>query len=241
MSQEIPDAIILAGGLGTRLREVVIDKQKVMAEVDGKPFVAYLFRQLSAAGVRRVILALGYRGEDAFTEALLYKPNNMTLLASIEHEPLGTAGALRNAIPYVQSPEVLVTNGDSIVDYPMERFVGFHHNSQAAASMLLCYVPDAARYGRVLLRENSSEIVKFAEKSKTADGEALINAGVYIVPTALLASLPPGPRSFETGVLPSLCDGRLHGLATRARFLDIGVPEDYFKASKFFQSIKQKL
>jgi D-glycero-alpha-D-manno-heptose 1-phosphate guanylyltransferase len=237
----IPDAIILAGGLGTRLREVVHNKQKIMAEVDGKPFVAYLFRKLAAAGIRRVILALGYRGEDAFTEALLHKPNDIALVASMEPEPLGTAGALRNAMPYVQTPEVLVTNGDSIVDYPLARFLDFHHNAQATASMLLCEVPDAARYGRVLLRESSSEVATFAEKFKSAKGGALINAGVYILPTALVTSLPPGPRSFETDVLPGLCDGRLHGLATQARFLDIGVPEDYRKAPQFFESMEQTL
>lgn len=239
MAHSIPDAIILAGGLGLRLREAVPDKQKVMAGVDGKPFVSYLFRKLAAAGIKRVILALGYRGEDAYAEALRHKPEEMTLVASMEPQPLGTAGALRHALAHIETSEILVMNGDSIIDYPLAHFLDFHHKARAIASMLLCEVPDAMRYGRVFLRESSSEVATFVEKSSSVHGRALINAGIYMLPTSLVGALPQGPCSLETQVLPHLCDGRLHGLATQAQFLDIGIPQDYLKASRFFESMQK--
>jgi len=229
-----PDVIILSGGLGTRLREAVPQKQKVMADVGGRPFLAYLFKRLVDAGVHRVILALGYRGEDAFKEALLHKPKELTLVASMENEPLGTAGALRNALKHIKTKELLVINGDSVVDLPLKHFLDFHKSVKSSFSILLCKTSSPSRYGTVTLRENSTEVLSFQEKSTSMSGSALINAGIYVLPSSLVASLNPGSSSLERDILPGLCDGRLQGMTTNARFLDIGVPEDYKKAAQFF-------
>ena len=177
-------ALVLAGGLGTRLRPVVADRPKALVEVGGRPFVTLLLDQLAAAGVRDVILCTGYRGEQV-RASLGERYASLRLGYSQEPEPLGTAGALRLALPYVRSGVALVLNGDSYCQADLRAFWGWHQARRAAASLLLTQVADTRRYGRV--ERNSQDVVTaFVEKS-AAGGPGWISAGIYWLSRQLLA------------------------------------------------------
>lgn len=222
-------AMILAGGFGTRLRSVVPGRQKVAADVDGRPFLTYLFDQLVRCGVRDVILCTGYRGnelKELFGDA--YGP--LRLVHSIEQEPLGTGGALGLAAPLITSDPVLVLNGDSYCGFDLGEFMAFHAAKEADASILLTPMADTSRYGRVLL-DGTDRVVRFEEKGSHR-GEGWINAGVYLLRADLIRAIPAGRAvSLEREIFPNLT--ALFGLRVPGPFLDIGTPEDYARAAGF--------
>ena len=168
---------ILAGGLGTRLREAVADKPKVLAEVNGRPFLTYLLDRIADAGACRVVLCTGYLAK-LVTSTLGDRYRNIELLYSEESVPLGTGGALRLALPLFNSDPVLVMNGDSFCDADLLLFEEQHRNSGAKASLVLAKVADVNRYGSVVLAPDNA-ITHFAEKGNR-QGEGLINAGIYL-------------------------------------------------------------
>lgn len=232
--QPVTEALVLAGGLGTRLRQVVSDRQKVMAPVrDGLPFLAYILHNLNAAGVNRVILALGYFAEGIMEQIAPFTPDGMVLVPSIETEPMGTGGAIRHALPLFESDLMLIANGDSIVDAPLRDLSFFHQEMDAKMSMLLCEVPDVSRYGTVELNQQM-QIIAFNEKQENVNKcSGIINAGVYLMSRKLIEDFPDAPHSLETEVFPKLCGRGLYGLVTQSPFIDIGIPEDYNKAAEF--------
>lgn len=225
-------AVILAGGLGTRLRPVFADRPKVLAEVMNRPFLTYLLDQLSFAGARKVILCTGYMG-DMVQEVYGDTYKTLHLLYSREDEPLGTGGALSLALPLIESDYVLVMNGDSYIHADLSSYVDWFFKKDQQASILLSRVLDTARYGMVILGKNEN-IISFKEKG-TIKGSGWINAGVYIVKTLLLRSIPAGKTfSLERDFFPSLAENGLLGYQCKDRFIDIGTPESYAKAQKFF-------
>jgi len=228
-------AAVLAGGMGTRLRAVVPGRQKVVAEINGRPFLLLLLEQLAAAGVRRAVLCTGHMAEQV--ETLLgpsYK--NLRLSYSREESPLGTGGALRHALPRLDSGLVLAMNGDSFVEADLRAFAAWHRQRGGPASLLLARVPDAGRYGQITLSAQD-EVVRFDEKGASA-GPGWINAGVYLLDREIIAALPEGrPCSLERGVFPGLTDGRLCGWRGGGRFIDIGTPESYQAAEPFFRAL----
>ena len=225
-------AVILAGGLGTRLRPVVADRPKVLAEVHGRPFLAFLLDQLAAAGIRDVVLCIGYRGEQvraAFGEAY----GALRLRYSQESRLLGTAGALRLALPLLHSDPVLVMNGDSFCEADLASFTRWHRRRGAAATLLLARVPDTGRYGRVEL-DAEGRVLRFEEKGSPG-GPGWVNAGVYLLSRRLLSTIPAGrPVSLEREVFPAWIGRGLYGHRSTGRFLDIGTPEAYATAEAFF-------
>jgi NDP-sugar pyrophosphorylase family protein len=231
-----PEAVILAGGLGTRLRSVLPDRQKVVAPVAGEPFLARILRSFHAAGVRRVVLALGYRSKDVLDAIGSLVPPGITVEASIEPAPMGTGGAVRHALPLIGSPDMLVANGDSVADYPVAPLIDLHRQRRARATLLLCEVPDVSRYGTVNLGDDG-QILSFLEKQVDARYPGIINAGVYMMSRELVAGFPEGSYSLETAIFPGLCGNGLYGLATRAPFIDIGIPDDYGRAAEFFSKL----
>ncbi|MFC1633242.1 nucleotidyltransferase family protein [Planctomycetota bacterium] len=226
------NAVILAGGFGTRLQSVVSDKPKVLAEVSGRPFLTYLLDQIASAGIRQVVICVGYMAEkirDCLGET--YGP--LSISYSYEDEPLGTGGALRLALPHVSSDTVLVMNGDSYIDVHLSAYASWFFPKNGRAALLLTRVPDAARYGRVILNENEG-IVAFKEKQEDS-GTGWINAGVYLIKRSLIASIPMGmPYSLEREFFPSLAGKDLFGCRTEGRFIDIGTPESYAETKTFF-------
>ena len=225
---------ILAGGLGTRLRSAIGDQPKVLAEIDGRPFVAYLLDQVAAAGFREVVLCVGWHAHEV-QRALGSAHGPLRLRYSREPAPLGTAGALRLALPELAGEQVLVMNGDSYCGADLAAAFGWHRDQASEATLLLVEVPDTTRYGRVELLEDGA-ICRFVEKQDAA-GAGWINAGIYFLARSRIERMTPAaPLSLEHDVFPAWVGHGLRGRRTHARFLDIGTPRSYAAASAFFQA-----
>jgi NDP-sugar pyrophosphorylase family protein len=219
---------------------VVSDKPKVLVEVRGRPFLAYLLEQLAAAGVRYVVLCIGYLGEQAqATFGDFY--GGLRLVYSQESSPLGTAGALRLALPLFKpglseanvSDSVLVMNGDSFCKANLRAFWAWHCARGADATLLLTQVPDTKRYGRVHV-DADGFVLSFDEKGDKS-GPGWINAGIYLLNHRLLLTIPEsGAVSLEREMFPCWIGRRLYGYRSEGRFLDIGTPESYTEAERFF-------
>jgi NDP-sugar pyrophosphorylase family protein len=202
---------ILAGGLGTRLRTVINDRPKVLAPVRGKPFLAYLLDQIIEAGIRRVVLLTGYRGEQIADE-FGHSYQHIQIEYSAEPEPLGTAGALRHALPKLfpvpsiggsaGSHAAMVMNGDSYCAADLPKFRAFHESSAAQASLVLTRVPDSSRFGKVESAPDQ-RVERFVEK-QAAGGPGWINAGIYLINRALIHEIPEGRAvSIERDMFPA--------------------------------------
>jgi histidinol-phosphate phosphatase family protein len=230
-------AAVLAGGLGTRLRSVVADRPKVLAQVRARPFLAYLLDQLAAAGCRSVVLCTGFLGEHV-SRVFGNNYGPLRLFYSQEEKPLGTGGALRLALSKIESDPVLVMNGDSYCNIDLNAFCDWHYQRQAMVSMALARVAQTQRYGRVKL-DADAHIIEFAEK-KERRGQGWINAGVYFLSQEVLRSIPEGTGiSLEHDVFPGWVGHGLYGYSTLGSFLDIGTPEDFAAAEHFFAGINE--
>lgn len=223
---------ILAGGRGTRLRSVVSDRPKVLAEVRGRPFLTYLLDQVAEAGAREVVLCTGYQA-GMVRELLGDSYGALALAYSPEPAPLGTGGAVRRALPLLRSDPVLVMNGDSFVQADLPAFLDWFFRIRRTAAILLTEVADTSRYGRVT-PGTEGEILQFTEKG-ASEGPGLINAGVYLLRTEIIEAIPSDrPFSLETELFPALIGKGLYGHASSGAFIDIGVPESFAKAEDFF-------
>jgi NDP-sugar pyrophosphorylase family protein len=230
---QVPVAI-LAGGLGTRLRPALGERQKVLAEIDGRPFLTYLLDQVAAAGFREVVLCVGWQAEEV-ERVLGGRHGPLRLRYSREPAPLGTAGALRLALPALSAEVVLVMNGDSYCGADLGAAWRWHREHASEATLLLVEVADTTRYGRVELNEDGT-ICRFVEKQH-AGGSGWINAGIYFLARSRIEHLAEGEAlALEHDVFPAWVGHGLRGLCTRARFLDIGTPRSYAGASAFFQA-----
>jgi NDP-sugar pyrophosphorylase family protein len=231
-------AVILAGGRGSRLQPVLPDQPKVLAEFHGRPFLAYLLDQLVAAGVPKVVLCTGYRGEEVRTRlGDAYGP--VPLAYSHEDQPLGTGGALRLALPLLDSDPVLVMNGDSLIEADLPAYLAwFLGRPAAAAALLLTRVADTSRFGRVEVAGDGS-ITHFQEKG--VPGPGWINAGVYLLKKAVLKLMAPRRfLSLEADLLPTLVGQGLYGQGVAGQFIDIGTPESYAGAAEFLRRLRQE-
>jgi NDP-sugar pyrophosphorylase family protein len=226
---------ILVGGLGTRLQSIVNDRPKVMALINGRPFLTYILDQINDAGLKDVILCVGYMGKYIESEiGPSYK--NLTLLYSYEHEPLGTGGALRNANDLLNSDSILIMNGDSYCQYDLDEYWSFHGRNNALASILLTFVNDTSRYGDVSINDHN-HVMAFEEKgSFTRPG--WINAGVYLISREIISEIPDQRFvSLEKEIFPSLIGKDFYGFMNDGRFLDIGIPEAFATAGGFFKQL----
>jgi D-glycero-alpha-D-manno-heptose 1-phosphate guanylyltransferase len=230
------EAMILAGGLGTRLRSMVSDRPKVLAEVWGRPFLAYLLDQLAASGITRVILCIGYLGEqirDTFGDAYDTADGSIQLSYSQETQLLGTGGALGLASELVRSSRVLVMNGDSFCGADLKSFSEFHQQKSTPVSMVLTQIADTARYGKVELTPDQ-RIVRFTEKGEN-QGLGWINGGIYLIESSLLANIPADRSvSLEAELFPQWIKQGVYGYYSQGKFLDIGTPESYPLAKALF-------
>jgi D-glycero-alpha-D-manno-heptose 1-phosphate guanylyltransferase len=227
-------AVILAGGLGTRLRPVIVDRPKILAEIHGRPFLAYLLSQLATTGIQLVVLCTGYLGEQiqaAFGETY----GRLRLVYSQEPSPLGTGGALRLALPLVKSDSVLVMNGDSFCEANLRAFWAWHRAQATDGTLLVVQSSDTRRYGRVHV-DAKGRLLKFDEKANNR-AAGWINAGIYLLKRQLLQMIPPsGPVSLEREMFPAWIGQGLYGYRARWRFIDIGTPQAYALAERFFTS-----
>jgi phosphoheptose isomerase len=224
--------VVLAGGFGTRLRSVLHDRPKVLAEVNGRPFLFRLLDQLADAGVYRIVLCTGHLSEQVRC-TVGDAHCGIPVVYSHEESPLGTGGALRQAFDNYPDGLFLVVNGDSYVAADLAAFCRAHEDSGRPGSLLLAWVDDCSRFGTV---ETAAEglIQRFAEKRGIAES-GWVNAGVYLLSRALLESMPAhAPLSMERDVLPRWLECGLGGYRVHAGFIDIGTPESLASAGSFF-------
>ena len=255
-------AILLCGGMGTRLRSVVADRPKPMADICGKPFLQYLLEMLRDKGITEVIFALGYMGEmieEYFQDGSAF---GLKIAYSYEEEPLGTGGAIRNALPKILEEEVLVLNADTYFPMDYQGLLRFHQENDGDFSLATRAVPDISRYGAVR-RDPAGRILAWNEKlgdggqqpgegskqpiegnvqqaasssPKSLSGE--INGGIYVMKKSLVAEIPEGKQSLEQDCIPKwLSEGkRIFGLPFHGYFMDIGIPKDY---QQFITDVEQ--
>jgi D-glycero-alpha-D-manno-heptose 1-phosphate guanylyltransferase len=225
-------AAILAGGLGTRLRSVVADKPKVLAEILSRPFLTYLLDQLIHWGVKKVVLCTGYMG-DSVQSVIGTSYGALKVAYSQEPEPLGTGGALRLALPLLRSNSVLVLNGDSYCEANLQAMWDWHFSRRSEATLFLVNMADTRRYGRVQI-DAQGHIVRFEEKDESSR-PGLINAGIYLIKRHLLETMPDlGSISLERDMFPLWIGHGFHGYQGTGPFIDIGTPEAYAMAERFF-------
>lgn len=230
----VPAAIILVGGLGTRLRALFPDRPKALVPVAGRPFIAWLIDRLREQGITRIHLAAGYRADQLVTWRN-EQPANAELTVSIEPEPLGTAGGLRFAAAHVRGDYLLVINGDSflpglnIADWARQGV-----DPAAWATLAVTHIEKAGRYGTVEFQADG-RLTAFLEK---ADREAgWVNGGVYWMQRRVLDLIPgTGASSLETGVFPRLvAEGKLRAHRVNPPLLDMGTPEGLAAMEAFLQ------
>lgn len=230
------EAIVLAGGLGTRLRSVVSDRPKVLAPVGGRPFLWWVLANLASAGFRRSCVSVGYLGQqiiDALGDRIDIAGHSMKIIYASEDVPLGTGGALATASRALKTNSpVFALNGDTFINLDWTGMLETHEHGQSRLSIAVRCVADVARYGS--LQISAGRVSTFGEKS--AVGAGMINAGVYVLESCLfdLISAQTDSFSFEKDLVAAKLDEiSPNAFVTTAAFLDIGIPEDYDRASAF--------
>lgn len=235
----VREALVLAGGLATRLGEAAADVPKCLQPVAGRPFIDHLLWELRRQGVRRVVLCTGRLHEAVEAHVGDGSAFGVDAVYSVEPEPLGTAGALALGARAIEGDLVIAANGDSLLDCNLLDLAGrLRADETADAILALRGVADASRFGSVSLGAGG-RIESFAEKGSAARG--LINCGVYCLRTALLRGLPVVHSSLEHDVFPALvAAGRLLGTTSGAFFVDIGLPESLAAAQELVARWRRK-
>lgn len=230
------EAIILAGGFGTRLRPVIGNCPKALVKIGNLYLIEYLLKQAESLGISKAILAVGV-GASRIKEALGKKRGKMTLVYSEEKSPLGTGGALRLASKLCASERLMIMNGDSYFYTDLDKARLWHLKKRSEATILLAQVPDSSRFGRVKV-DRDGKILSFEEKNKEA-GQGLINAGIYFIDKKLILEKVPlrRPVSLESEIFPQWIGKEFYGYRSVGHFIDIGTPEAYRKRNTFFESL----
>lgn len=227
-------ALILVGGLGTRLRSQVSDLPKSMAPIAGKPFLEWQLMMLKAQGFHNIVLCTGYLADpivEYFGDGSKF---GLNIDYSFEEEPRGTAGAIRNASGFIDGTFLLV-NGDTFFDMDCNSLLDFHEVKGAMVSLALTMVEDVSRYGSVTIDING-RVKSFKEKSPNIQTFGYINAGVYVVERAVMDHIAEDTAvSLEKDVIPKIINrGLVYGYVSEGYFVDIGTPESYEQARKYF-------
>lgn len=221
------EAVVLAGGFGSRLRQIVSDVPKPMAPVAGRPFLEYVLSSLAMNGFKRVVLSVGYLAE-IIVSHFGDRYQGLELFYEIENTPLGTGGAVRAGIQHCRNDHVFIFNGDTFLNLEISS-VETHWQLHGVPIIVARNVPDTARYGRLNVH-NNGRVVGFFEKGTSGPG--LINAGCYVLSRHLLDSFAVGQSfSLETDFLVNAVKRMpFNYFVTQGYFIDIGVPEDYERA-----------
>jgi|FaiFalDrversion3_1042247.scaffolds.fasta_scaffold01077_4 D-glycero-alpha-D-manno-heptose 1-phosphate guanylyltransferase len=228
MARKMVPALILAGGLGTRLSSLFRNYPKALAPIAGKPFLEYLLLYLKKHGFFDIVLCVGYKADLIQRYCQDGKQWGMSIRYSREQMPLGTAGPLKVAGPLIPATDFLVLNGDSFFNIDLNTLVRYHKSRKALATIALAKVNNAQRYGTVEV-DSRGKIVKFIEKEQT-EKAGLINGGIYVFHRKVLDLIPEGRAvSLEYEIFPKLVGKAFYGLPFEAYFVDIGVPEDYLE------------
>ncbi len=228
----INEAIVLAGGMGTRLRSVVKEVPKPMAPINGRPFLEYLMDYLIGQGIEKVVFSVGYKS-GAITDYFGCRYKGCEIDYAFEENPLGTGGAIRLAMEMIKGSDVLVTNGDSLFLVDISKEYLFHKKRNAMATLALKPMRNFDRYGCVLV-DDDGKIIRFEEKKPMEKG--LINGGMYLFDVQKFMKVDmPEKFSIESEFFERFVDeGYFFGYREDAYFLDIGIPEDFAQAKKDF-------
>jgi D-glycero-alpha-D-manno-heptose 1-phosphate guanylyltransferase len=231
-------AVLLVGGLGTRLRPVVASTPKPLASVGDRPFLELLVRQLCHQGIRHLILCTGYLAHEIEKEFGDGHKWDVTIEYSKEPRAVGTAGAVKFAEPFLRDvSDFLVMNGDSFVEIDFQSLIHFHRNCGGIASMAVLRMKNEMRYGTVQVT-SGGRVSGFTEKS-SAGSNGFVNAGVYVFNRRILDHIPEGPASLEKDIFPKLLDQGVYASKQDGVFIDIGTPEDYVRAQELFRRLEE--
>ena len=231
MSVEFKEAIILAGGLGTRLQGVVKDLPKPMAPVNGRPFLTYILDYLIDYEYQRAVLSVGYLHEK-IVDYFGKKYKTLEIDYAVEEEPLGTGGGILLAMSKCTTDNVLVINGDTMFKVDLTAFEQFYQEKNSLLTIVLREVEDVSRYGSVTISKDNL-IALFAEKQVTF-GRGYINGGVYLINRRLFEKYPQPKRfSFEKDIMTKYYTQEcFYAMPSDGYFIDIGIPEDYARAQR---------
>ena len=232
-------AVILAGGLGTRLRTVVHDRTKVMANVAGRPFLTYVLDKIVEAGIKRTVICTGFLA-DSISAVLKDDYRGLQIIYSHETSPLGTAGALRQALDQLKNFPTLVFNGDSYINVDLEAFVQFHGSHHSPFSLVLAKKSCSDAFGLVEV-ERDGVVARFSEKESTGKSE-WVNAGIYLMEKPIFESIPEGKTiSLEREIFPKWVGHGLHGYAQEETLFDIGTPSSLSEVQEIFRKNEASL
>jgi NDP-sugar pyrophosphorylase family protein len=228
-------AVLLVGGLGSRLKSVVPSTPKPLASIGETPFLDLLVRELRMQGIQRLVMCTGHLAEQIESRFADGHEWGVSIEYSREQTPLGTGGAIKLAQRYLRdSSDFLVLNGDSFLKMNFREFVTFHRSHSGAATMAVVQVEDASRYGTVTV-DGHGRVRSFAEKTGSHT-PGLVNGGVYALRQTIWPCIPDGPASLEREVFPRLLEQGLYTQPQSGMFIDIGTPEDYQRAQHALRS-----
>lgn len=227
-------AVLLVGGLGTRLRPVVHSAPKSLAPIGDRPFLELLVRQLASQGIRRLVLCTGYLADQIETVFGDGSEFGVTIEYSREPRALGTAGAVKFAQSLLSDVSFfLAMNGDSFLKVDFNALVEAHRLHRGLATLAVVSVGNASRYGTVHIN-SQNRIVEFCEKTGH-DSPGLINGGVYVFSSKILDHIPSGPASLEKDIFPNILSHGVYAIQQKGTFIDIGTPADYEHAQALFE------
>lgn len=232
------DIVILAGGLGKRLRSVTGGRQKVLAEIDGKPFICMLMEYIASQGGRRFILCTGHGAEEV-EQSIQNNSRGWEVIFSREKEPLGTGGAIKKASSLVKSEIFLAMNGDCFCVLDYNALIGFHRRHKARATIAVTKIDDARQYGTIEINQQK-QIIAFKEKQPML-AAAFINAGTYCLDRGVFSIVPtPEKFSIEYDFFPHLVGQGFYAFEVANPFIDIGTPDRYCWAQQHLTNLKNK-
>lgn len=223
------DVVILAGGLGTRLKEISGEIPKPMVDISGRPFLYRLMEYLEQQGVRKIILSLSYKANYIIDRIKEDTPVNCEIDFIVEENPLGTGGAIKLATSKVTTDKFIVLNGDTYCELDYDDFIKSSEESDLLISGVK--VDDVSRYGSLQL-DCDNNVLAMNEKGQ--DGPGIINSGIYLLSKNVIGDFPQDKFSFETDFLPNF-EGVFRAYTSKPYFIDIGIPEDYHKACEKFK------
>ncbi len=228
-------AILLVGGLGTRLRSVVPSTPKVLASIGERSFLELLVRRLRSQGISDLVMCTGYLADQIESKFGDGRAWDVSIEYSNEEMPLGTAGAVKLAKRFLaHTPEFLVLNGDSFLEVNFQSLMAFHQQHDGAVvTMAVLRVENASRYGTVHL-DASGRVTGFAEKTGS-EIPGIVNGGIYVFNHSVLQHIPEGPASLERDVFPRLIDQGVYAQEQDGMFIDIGTPQDYARAQQLLR------
>lgn len=220
-------AIILCGGLGTRLGSITKDTPKPILDVAGKPFLEHVLNHISNLRLDEIVLSVGFHWEKVqFTIGDSW--NNTKVSYSVEEKQLGTGGAIKKAMQLSSISEAIVMNGDTLLKSDYRELWDYGRKINADIALSLKRMEDCKRYGKVNL-DSENKLIGFDEKGVA--GEGLINAGVYYIKDTVFDNVPLETFSLEKNImLAKLKYLNMYGLKTDSYFIDIGIPEDLERA-----------